>query len=93
MTDFIDTLFATIQDRKSNPQPGSYTNSLFAAGEDEIVKKVGEEAVEIILAVKGQGQQRIIEETTDLVYHLLVMLAAQDLTWDDVRGELEKRHR
>ena len=93
MTDFIDTLFATIQDRKSNPQPGSYTNSLFAAGEDEIVKKVGEEAVEIILAVKGQGQQRIIEETTDLVYHLLVMLAAQDLTWDDVRGELENRHR
>ena len=93
MTDFIDTLFATIQDRKSNPQPGSYTNSLFAAGEDEIVKKVGEEAVEIILAVKGQGQQRIIEETADLVYHLLVMLAAQDLTWDDVRGELENRHR
>ncbi|MBK6328711.1 MAG: phosphoribosyl-ATP diphosphatase [Chloroflexi bacterium] len=93
MTDFIDTLFATIQDRKSNPQPGSYTNSLFAAGEDEIVKKVGEEAVEIILAVKGQGQQRIIEETADLVYHLLVLLAAQDLTWDDVRGELEKRHR
>ncbi|MGB5060077.1 MAG: phosphoribosyl-ATP diphosphatase [Candidatus Promineifilaceae bacterium] len=93
MTDFIDTLFATIQDRKSNPQPGSYTNSLFAAGEDEIVKKVGEEAVEIILAVKGQGQQRIIEETADLVYHLLVLLAAQDLSWDDVRGELEKRHR
>ncbi len=93
MTDFIDTLFATIQDRKSNPQPGSYTNSLFAAGEDEIVKKVGEEAVEIILAVKGQGQQRIIEETADLVYHLLVLLAAQDLTWDDVRGELENRHR
>lgn len=93
MTDFIDTLFATIQDRKVNPKPGSYTNSLFDAGEDEIVKKVGEEAVEIILAVKGQGNERIIEETADLVYHLLVMLAAQDLTWDDVRAELEKRHR
>ena len=93
MTDFIDTLFATIQDRKVNPKPGSYTNSLFAAGEDEIVKKVGEEAVEIILAVKGQGNGRIIEETADLVYHLLVMLAAQDLTWDDVRTELAKRHR
>ena len=92
MTDFIDTLFATIQDRKVNPKPGSYTNSLFAAGEDEIVKKVGEEAVEIILAVKGQGNERIIEETADLVYHLLVMLAAQDLTWDDVRAELAKRH-
>ncbi len=93
MTDFLDTLFATIQDRQAHPKPGSYTNSLFAAGEDEIVKKVGEEAVEIILAVKGQGQQRIVEETADLVYHLLVMLAAQGLTWDDVRAELEKRHK
>ena len=92
MTDFIDDLYATIQDRKTNPKAGSYTNSLFDAGEDEIVKKVGEEAVEIILAVKGQGKTRIVEETADLVYHLLVMLAAQDLTWDDVRAELAKRH-
>ncbi|MBK8985549.1 MAG: phosphoribosyl-ATP diphosphatase [Chloroflexi bacterium] len=92
MTDFIDTLFATIQDRKTNPKPGSYTNSLFDAGEDEIVKKVGEEAVEIILAVKGQGKTRIVEETADLIYHLLVMLAAHDLAWDDVRAELERRH-
>ncbi len=93
MTDFLDTLFATIQDRQAHPKPGSYTNSLFDAGEDEIVKKVGEEAVEIILAVKGQGRQRVVEETADLVYHLLVMLAAQGLTWDDVRAELEKRHK
>ncbi len=93
MTDFIDDLYATIQDRKTNPKAGSYTNSLFDAGEDEIVKKVGEEAVEIILAVKGQGKTRIVEETADLVYHLLVMLAAQELTWDDVRTELAKRHR
>ena len=93
MTDFIDTLFATIQDRKTNPKPGSYTNSLFDDGEDEIVKKVGEEAVEIILAVKGQGKQRIVEETADLIYHLLVMLSSQNLTWDDVLAELEKRHR
>jgi phosphoribosyl-ATP pyrophosphohydrolase len=93
MTDFINTLFATIQDRQANPKPGAYTNSLFAAGEDEIVKKIGEEAVEIILAVKGQGKTRVIEETADLVYHLLVLLAAQELTWDDVRAELEKRHK
>ena len=93
MTDFIDTLFATIQDRKINPKPGSYTNSLFDDGEDEIVKKVGEEAIEVIIAVKGQGKERIIEESADLVYHLLVTLASQDLTWDDVCAELEKRHR
>ncbi len=93
MTDFIDTLFATIQDRKANPKPGSYTNSLFNDGEDEIVKKVGEEAVEVIIAVKGQGKTRVIEESADLVYHLLVTLASQDLTWDDVCAELEKRHK
>ncbi len=93
MSDFIDTLFATIQDRQVNPRPGSYTNALLSAGEDEIVKKVGEEAVEIILAVKGQGKTRIIEETADLVYHLLVMLADQGLSWEEVRAELEKRHR
>lgn len=93
MSDFIDTLFATIQQRQAAPRPGSYTNSLFAAGTDEIVKKVGEEAVEIILAVKGQGKTRIIEETADLVYHLLVMLADQGLSWEEVRTELEKRHR
>ena len=68
---FLHTLFQTIQDRKANPKPGSYTNQLFSAGEDEIVKKVGEEAVEIILAAKGQGDQRLIEESADLIYHLL----------------------
>ncbi|MBE2220165.1 MAG: phosphoribosyl-ATP diphosphatase [Anaerolineae bacterium] len=93
MTDFIDTLFATIQDRKANPKLGSYTNSLFDEGEDEIIKKVGEEAIEVIIAVKGQGKERIIEESADLVYHLLVTLASQDLTWDEVCAELEKRHR
>lgn len=93
MTNFIDTLFATIQDRKLNPKPGSYTNSLFEDGEDEIIKKVGEEAIEVIIAVKGQGKERIIEESADLVYHLLVTLASQDLTWDDVCAELEKRHK
>jgi phosphoribosyl-ATP pyrophosphohydrolase len=93
MSDFMDTLFATIQERQANPRPGSYTNSLLAAGEDEIVKKIGEEAVEIILAVKGQGTTRVLEETADLLYHLLVMLAAQGLSWNDVRAELERRHR
>ncbi len=93
MTDFIDALFTTIQDRKTNPKPGSYTNSLFDDGEDEIVKKIGEEAVEIIIAVKGQGKERIIEESADLVYHLLVMLASQDLTWNEVCAKLEKRHK
>ena len=92
MSDFIDQLFATLQDRKTNPTPGSYTASLLADGEDEIVKKIGEEAVEVILAAKSQGDQRVVEETADLVYHLLVLLVSRDLSWDDIRGELESRH-
>ncbi len=93
MTDFIDTLFATIQDRKTNPKPGSYTNSLFAEGEDAIVQKVGEEAVEVIIAAKGQGNQRLIEETSDLIYHTLVLLSYKGLTWHDIQAELERRHK
>jgi phosphoribosyl-ATP pyrophosphohydrolase len=87
----LQELFAVIEDRKSNPQPGSYTNALLVAGEDEIVKKVGEEAVEVILAVKGQGNQRLIEETADLFYHLLVMLSARGLKLADVEAELRRR--
>jgi phosphoribosyl-ATP pyrophosphohydrolase len=93
MSDFIDNLLATLQDRKANPKPGSYTNSLLNAGEDEIVKKIGEEAVEIIIAAKGQGDERLVEETADFVYHLLVLLVSRDLTWNDVRAELARRHK
>ena len=93
MSDFIDQLFNLIQDRKENPKDGSYTNSLFADGEDKIVQKVGEEAVEVIIAAKGQGDQRIIEEGADLIYHFLVMLAEKGLTWNDICNELEERHK
>ena len=90
---FLWTLQTIIQERKANPQPGSYTASLFAAGEDEIVKKVGEEAVEVILAVKGQGDERVISETADLFYHLLILLAQRGLTLEQVEAELERRHK
>ena len=85
-------LFEIIEERKTNPGPGSYTAKLLAAGEDEVLKKVGEESVEVILAAKGQGDQRLIEELADLFYHSLVLLAARDLTLADVEAELEKRH-
>ena len=88
----LDQLFEIIEDRKDNPQPGSYTAKLLAAGEDEIVKKIGEEAVEVILAVKGQGDQRVIEEIADLYYHTLVLLSARGLSLADVEAELRERH-
>jgi len=88
----INKLFAIILDRKNNPKEGSYTNYLFDNQEDKILKKVGEEAVEVIIAAKGQGKQRIIEEVSDLTYHTLVLLAANDITPEEIAEELEKRH-
>jgi phosphoribosyl-ATP pyrophosphohydrolase len=93
MSDTLDRLFAIILDRKQNPPPGSYTASLFAAGEDEILKKVGEEAMEVVLAAKGQRDERVIAETADLLYHTLVLLAARGLTLAQVEAELEGRRR
>ncbi len=93
MSEEIRELFETIQNRKANPRSDSYTNQLFNEGEDEIVKKIGEEAIEVILATKSQGDKRLVQETADLVYHILVLLAARDLTWDDVLLELSLRRR
>ena len=91
MSDTITELQAILQQRKANPHSNSYTARLLQAGEDEIVKKIGEEAVEVILAAKGQGNQRVIEETADLIYHTLVLLVSRDLTWGDIETEQAKR--
>ena len=88
----LDQLFELVRSRRANAPAGSYTAKLFAAGEDEMVKKVGEEAIEVVLAVKGQGNQRIVEEMADLYYHSLVLLAARGLSLADVEAELERRH-
>ena len=88
----LNELFAIIEERKAHPQAGSYTNRLLAAGVDEILKKVGEEAMEVILAAKGQGDQRLVEEVSDLLYHTLVLLASKDLSLADVEAELRRRH-
>jgi phosphoribosyl-ATP pyrophosphohydrolase len=89
----LNELFTIIEERKAYPTAASYTARLLAEGEDRILQKVGEEAVEVILAAKGQGDQRLIEETADLFYHTLVLLAAKDLTLADVEAELRKRHK
>ena len=89
----LDELFAIIEDRKAHPVEGSYTNLLLNEGQDKIVKKIGEEAIEVIVAAKAQGDQRVIEETADLFYHTLVLLAARGLRLADVEDELRRRHR
>lgn len=92
MTDFIDTLFAIITDRQANPVAGSYTNRLLDKGAEQITQKVGEEAVEVVIAALAQSDERLIAELADLTYHALVLLALKGLTPDDVRAELARRH-
>ena len=89
----LNELFQVIEDRKANPTNKSYTAQLFADGEDRILQKIGEEAVELILAAKGQGNQRLVEETADLFYHIFVILAAKGITLEDVESELRMRHK
>ncbi len=88
----LQDVFATIKDRQANPKPGSYTNTLLTSGLDEITKKVGEEAIEVIIAAQHQGNERLISEMADLVYHCLVLMARTGLTLDDVAAELSRRH-
>lgn len=91
MSDTLERLFGMIEERRANPSATSYTASLFAKGENEICKKIGEEAVEVIIAAKGETEDRIIYEMADMVYHSMVLLAARDLQWSDVEAELARR--
>ena len=92
MSNQIDELYQVLLDRKENPRAGSYTNQLLA-DEEEIAKKIGEEAIEVILASASQGKDRIVEETADLIYHTLVLLVANDVSWEEILAELERRRR
>ena len=89
----LTTLYETIMSRKNADPSNSYTARLFVEGEDEIIKKVGEEAVEVILAAKGQGETRLIEEISDLVYHTLVLMAEKNISPKSIVKELEKRRK
>lgn len=80
-----------IRDRKLNPQEGSYTNYLLDKGLDKILKKVGEEAAETIIAAKNEDKNEIIYEMSDLIYHLMVLMEVSDVSWDDIFGELAAR--
>lgn len=87
----LQELYAIVSDRQANPKEGSYTNYLFAQGLDKILKKVGEEATETILAAKNADNSQLCEEMSDLLYHLTVMLKYQGVAWEDVFSVLAKR--
>jgi len=91
MSTILADLFDVIQDRKINPKEGSYTCRLFAAGENEILKKIGEEIVETIVAAKGESDERLVYEVADLIYHTLVLLVYRDIELADVEDELARR--
>lgn len=93
MTDFLDQLAAIIADRRAAPREGSYTSSLFADGLPRMVQKVGEEGVEVVIAALAQSRERQVEEMSDLLFHLLVLMQALGISLDDLRAELERRHK
>lgn len=87
----IGRLFETIMDRKLNPKEGTYTNYLFDKGIDKILKKVGEEASEVLIAAKNNSSEELIYEVSDLFYHILVLLADKNIDIQEILVELEKR--
>lgn len=91
MDSTLEALYQVILDRKANPQEGSYTCYLFGKGLDKILKKVGEECAETIIAAKNNVPTDTVGEVSDLIYHLLVMLAEQGIPLKDVLAELSRR--
>ena len=92
MDNCIKEVYATILDRRDHPVEKSYTHYLFEQGIDKILKKVGEESAETIIAAKNGNNADTVGEIADLTYHLLVMMAQQGITPDDVKAVLEQRH-
>ncbi len=90
--EFLKTLEMTIDERINSPKKDSYTSSLADQGILRVSKKLGEEAVEVVLAASAESTDRLTEESADLIYHLLVLLRLRGLELENVISELEKRH-
>jgi phosphoribosyl-AMP cyclohydrolase / phosphoribosyl-ATP pyrophosphohydrolase len=90
--DFLNNLFSLITQRKKELPEDSYTTSLFKSGENRIIQKVGEEAVETLIAAKNKDKKEIINEVSDLIYHLFVMLAEEEIEFPEIVENLRKRH-
>ncbi|MFA4923899.1 MAG: bifunctional phosphoribosyl-AMP cyclohydrolase/phosphoribosyl-ATP diphosphatase HisIE [Ignavibacteriaceae bacterium] len=89
--EFLNQLFLLIKQRKSELPKDSYTTKLFNDGANRIIQKVGEEAIEVVIAAKNRDKHEIINEVSDLVYHLFVMLAEQEIEFTDIVENLKKR--
>lgn len=91
LSQILQEVYDTVADRRIHPKEGSYTNYLFEKGLDKILKKVGEEAAEVIIASKNKSQKEIRGEIADLLYHLCVLLVERDIKLDDIYEELKSR--
>ncbi|MBR2933974.1 MAG: phosphoribosyl-ATP diphosphatase [Oscillospiraceae bacterium] len=91
MNDTLKNLYAVVEDRKANPREGSYTCYLFDKGLDKILKKVGEECAETIIAAKNGVQEDTVGEISDLIYHLTVMMVQSGIPLEAVMNELDTR--
>lgn len=89
----IDELYKIIQNRKSKKAKDSYVSSLLKSGRDRIIQKIGEEAIEVIIAAKNAGKKQIISEVADLWFHLLVMMTEFNISPKNIEDELSKRRR
>lgn len=87
----LDNVFEVIKDRQVNPRTGSYTNYLFDKGLDKILKKVGEESTEIVIAAKNQNSNELVYEMADFLYHMMVLMAEKNISWEDITDELARR--
>ena len=88
----LSALMALLRDRKENPKEGSYTTYLFDKGLDKILKKVGEESTEVIIAGKAQDKKETVYEIADLVYHVMVLMVEAGIPLEAIRRELAGRH-
>ena len=89
--EILSALYATVENRRDNPKEGSYTCYLLDKGIDKILKKVGEECSETIIAAKNGDNGETVYEIADLIYHLMVIMVSQGIPLDDVLNELDKR--
>lgn len=88
----LQGLMGLIEDRKTNPAEGSYTTYLFNKGLDKILKKIGEESTEVIIAAKAQDKKETVYELSDLIYHALVLIIEMGISLEDIHKELASRH-
>lgn len=89
--DIIERVYQVILERKANPSPDSYVCRLLGKGEDKILQKVGEEAVEVLLAGKGADDDALVYELADLMFHSLVLMGSREIPPERVAAELERR--